>query len=61
LDASPNIIRVMKSRMRWVGHEVRMGDMRNEYNIWLEKLKRRDHSEDLGVDGTVILECILGK
>jgi len=51
----------MKSRMRWVGHEVRMGDMRNEYNIWLEKLKRRDHSEDLGVDGTVILECILGK
>jgi hypothetical protein len=24
-------------------------------------LKGRDHSEDLGVDGRIILECILGK
>jgi hypothetical protein len=29
--------------------------------FWLENLKVRDHSEDLGVDGKVILECILGK
>jgi hypothetical protein len=26
-----------------------------------EKLKGRDHSEDLGVDGKIILEWILGK
>jgi hypothetical protein len=25
------------------------------------KLKRRDHCEELSVDGKVILECILGK
>jgi hypothetical protein len=29
--------------------------------FWLENLKRRDHSEDLGIDGRVILECILGE
>jgi hypothetical protein len=28
--------------------------------FWLENLKGRDHSEDLGVDGK-ILEWILGK
>jgi hypothetical protein len=34
LYASPNIIRVMKSRrMTWVGHVARMGQMRNAYNI----------------------------
>jgi hypothetical protein len=27
----------------------------------LENLKGRDHSEDLGVDGRIILKCILGK
>jgi hypothetical protein len=26
-----------------------------------EKLTVRDHSKDLGVDGKIILECILGK
>jgi hypothetical protein len=29
--------------------------------IWLENLKGRDHSEDLGVDGKIILEWILGE
>jgi hypothetical protein len=29
--------------------------------FWLENLKGRDHSEDLGVDGKIILEWILGK
>jgi hypothetical protein len=29
--------------------------------FWLENLKGRDHSEDLGIDGSVILEWILGK
>jgi hypothetical protein len=28
---------------------------------WLENLKGRDHSEDLGVDERIILEWILGK
>jgi hypothetical protein len=32
-----------------------MGEMR-KYAIWLEDLKGRDHTEDLGVDGRIILE-----
>jgi hypothetical protein len=28
--------------------------------FWLEKLKRRDHSEDLDVDEKTVLESILG-
>jgi hypothetical protein len=29
--------------------------------FWFENLKGRDTSEDLGVDGRVILKCVLGK
>jgi len=58
LYASTNIISVIKpTRMRWAGHVTRMGAMWNAYKI----LKGRDDSEDLGVDGKIILESILGK
>jgi hypothetical protein len=29
--------------------------------FWPEKLKGRDQSEDLGIDGKIILELILGR
>jgi hypothetical protein len=29
--------------------------------FWLENLKERDYSEDLGVDDNIILERIIGK
>jgi hypothetical protein len=29
--------------------------------FWLKNLKGRDHSDDLGVDGKILLEWILGK
>jgi hypothetical protein len=29
--------------------------------FWLQNLKRREHSEDLGVDGKITSECILEK
>jgi hypothetical protein len=29
--------------------------------LWLENLKGKDHSNDLGVDGKIILQWILGK
>jgi hypothetical protein len=35
--------------------------MKNAYKIFVESLKRRDHSEDLDVDGRIILEYMLGK
>jgi hypothetical protein len=57
LYASSNIITVIKSRrMRWTGSVECMGDMRNASIFWLENLKGRDHSEDLGVDSRIILE-----
>jgi hypothetical protein len=61
LYASPNITGAIKSRkMRWAGHIAHMGDMRNAYNFFIVKPERKNHLEDLGVDGK-ILECILGK
>jgi hypothetical protein len=38
-----------------------MGEMRNVCKISVGNLKGRDNSEDVGVDGKVILKWILGK
>jgi hypothetical protein len=59
---SPNIIRMIKSRrMRWLGHVTLKEDMKMLIKFWLESLKGRDHSEDLGVDGWIILKFNLRK
>jgi hypothetical protein len=36
-----------------------MAEMRMHTKFWSENLKERDHSEDNGVDGKIILESIL--
>jgi hypothetical protein len=62
LYVSPNIVRVIKSRRkRRAGHVVRMGEMRSAFIIMAGKPERRDLSEDVGVDGMIILGLILGK
>jgi hypothetical protein len=38
-----------------------MEEMRNAYNILVGKPKGKNHSEDLGVDGKIILEGIIRK
>jgi hypothetical protein len=43
------------------GNVARMGEMKNAYELWPENLETRDHSEDLGVDGRIVLEWILGR
>jgi hypothetical protein len=35
--------------------------MHTNTKFWSENLKKRDNSEDLGVDEKIILEWILGK
>jgi hypothetical protein len=38
-----------------------MGELRNTYKFLVGKHKGRDYSEDLSVDGRIILDWILGK
>jgi hypothetical protein len=57
-----NMIRVIKlGMMRWAEPVERMGETRNAYNILVGNLKERDHLEELGVDGKIIVGCISRK
>ena len=59
LYSSPNIFRVIKSRkMSWVSHVARMGKSRGVYRVLV---RERDHLEDPGVDGRIILRWIFRK
>ena len=59
LYSSPNIVRVIKWRIiRWAGRVARMGERRGVYRVWWGNLKERDHLEDPGVDGKIILRWI---
>ena len=52
LYCSPDIVRVLKSRRtRWAGHT----------GFWCGNLMERDHFEELGVNGRVILKWIIKK
>ena len=58
----PSIVWVMKSRrMRWAGHVARMGERRGIYRVWCGNLRERDHLEDPGIDGMIILRWIFRK
>jgi len=59
-----NIVRVIKSRiMRWVGHVASMEDRRVEVytGFWWGNLRERDHLQDPGIDGRIILRWIFRK
>jgi hypothetical protein len=37
------------------------GEMRNSYRILVGKLEGKNHLQDLGIDGRIVLRWILGK
>ena len=45
-------------RMRWAGHVACMGPDEVYTGFWWGNLRERDHSEDPGVDGRIILISI---
>jgi len=51
-----NIIRMIRSSIRNSGYEARMGDKKCVKEFRRVTLKARDHLEDLGGDGRIILK-----
>jgi hypothetical protein len=47
--------------MRWAGHVARIGEGRDVYRLWCGNLSERDHLEDPGLDGRIILKLIFRK
>jgi len=61
LCCSPNIIRVIKSRMRWAGACSTYADRRGAYRVWWGNLRERDHLEDPSLEGRIKLRWIFRK
>jgi len=60
LYSSSNIVLVKKSRrMILAGHIARMGRVDIYTGLWWGNLRERDHLEDPGIDGRIILRWIL--
>jgi hypothetical protein len=62
LYSSPNIIFEIKSgTFEWVGHVACMGIRKMHIGFLLESINEKDHLEDLGTEGRIILKRILKK
>jgi hypothetical protein len=56
LYSSPTTVWVIKSRrMRWVGHVASMREGRGVYRVVVGKPEGKNHLEDPGIDGRIIL------
>ena len=41
---------------RWAGHVARGEEKNNAFKVFVENLKAKDHLDDLGIEGRVILK-----
>ena len=61
LYSSPYIVRMNKSRkIRWAWHVARTGIGEVYIGLWWGNLRERDHLEDSGLDGRIILRWSSG-
>jgi hypothetical protein len=59
LHTSLNIIRGIKSRrIRRARHVPHVGGREMHTKFWLENLKGRDYSEDIGIDRRILDRCL---
>ena len=59
MEKNPTVIKSI--RMRWAEHAARMGRGEVYTGFWRGDLRERDHLEDPGVDGRIILRLIFRK
>ena len=52
---------IKSRRVRWAGHVARMGKRRGVERVLVGKPNGKDHFEDTGVDGRIILRRIFKK
>ena len=48
-------------RQRWVKYTAHTGERRGTYKFWWGTLRKREHLEDPGIDGRIILSLIFRK
>ena len=48
-------------RVRWAGHVAHMGERRGTYRVLVGNPRERDHSENLGIDGRIVLKWFFKK
>jgi hypothetical protein len=58
---SSAIIRVIKSRIKWVEHVARVEEGRGAYRVLVGRPYVKDHLEGLGMDVRIILKWIFKK
>ena len=56
LYSSANIRAFKSRRIGWAGYVARMGDREVHTGFWWGDVMERDHLEDVGVDGRIILK-----